>query len=318
MCNKQTREEAFTFIIDSLIESGDLTYNTNKQTKINEKTLLSALIQISVPLHKALTYSSVSGMSRGLRPIFSDNVLSKKTSQERWDNFLLSYFSLRYCSKCDSVLSFDTFYRSSSTFSGLQTYCIPCQNEMNAYNRDETLKHMVKVFIRENFLPHCNVCGYDVSWAAMEIHHKRYNTQKYPWTKNSSPSAYIFGVSPDTAEERFMLEKDNLQLICCNCHQNKHAFSSVDNQIGLKDSLVELGYKYACSITDCNEKTHLHLHHNNPKDKQYSFGDFITKSKQKILKDGFLELEMKKDVVILCGNHHREIHNPNKLIEKYK
>lgn len=282
-------------IVEKLETEHSIIWPISKRSKLTKDKLILGIersILKNKPLHETLDYKSYQGFNVAISKLSIN-----KPKQLEWRNFILNSYGYKYCKTCADIKLLDEFYDDKRY--GKQGKCKSCISN-GRYN-------IGIILLGEN--ANCYKCGYNSNFSALELHHINTNIDKPTYAINSNPAQYIFGCSNiETAKERYDFEKSNLKLLCRNCHQKEHFTSNIDTQSGLKSALICLYYEYKCNI--CDENIYLHLHHNNIEEKIVSFGSFQNLSKDRILKDKILEREMKKDVLILCGNHHREIHNP--------
>lgn len=116
----------------------------------------------------------------------------------------------KLCEYCGEEKLFNEFYprRNRKNGNGLSAYCKPCTN--------------AEVSIRKNIFKQkcidlkggkCQICGYNKCIDALEFHHLD------PLNKN-----FLFSTikSPFITEE-IKKELDNCELLCCNCHREKHS-----------------------------------------------------------------------------------------------
>lgn len=298
----KTRKEMLTYIFD-LLEDLDI---INWTPMYNRQTILEAFNQTEESPH-AFCGKTSTAFNGAMRKVFNTSKVftGYKGRTEKWDVFLLRLIGYKKCPKCKLTLTFSDFYKNKTKFSGVKDICKNCTSTTAKKERKENKEYIVK-----ELGGCCQSCGYDKNYAALDIHHELREPELFPWTiyngSNKKPSGYLINISKDTMKYRFDAEKHNLKLLCRNCHQKVENTGSNSNK-GMKEALEHLGYKYKCNI--CEENINLHLHHNSSKEREYGFGSFQNQSKDKILSDKFLEKEIKKDITILCGNHHMEIHN---------
>lgn len=273
--------------------------NTGKLSSVEKfiNILIKAYTK-DIEIWEAAGYKSNSNFSQ----MFNQIVYMKdKPKVVFWKIFFLRIIGYKQCKSCKSIKLLEEFSEDKTAKNGKVSLCKECRNKKSKYNRIDVKIHILTKY----FNTECSICGYNKNISALELHHINNDIIRPEYAKNSKPGSYIFNCSVQTAEKRTIIEKENLIVLCSCCHQKEHAKEG-QSPTDIIDSLEYLGYEYKCDV--CDENTHLHLHHNN-KDKKFTFSYFRGQSKQRILFDKLLEEEMNKDVVILCANHHREIHN---------
>lgn len=310
----ETRKELFEYIFD-ILEDLELV----KWTKMYTREVLTEAFSQTKKVPYIFCEKDASNFSASLRRIFNSHkeFTNYKGVSESWQTFLLRLINYKKCYECEKTKLIEEFNNNKATAFNVGCICKQCLSIKSKETREINKNYIVK-----ELGGYCIECGYKENNAALEIHHKDkhkkrpdYSINKYG--DNKSPSVYMINVSYNLMKVRFKTEQDNIELLCRNCHQKEPNINIYDSQKGLKAVLVELKYTYICEVENCNENINLHLHHNNPKEKTVAFGYFQNQSKKRILSEGLLEKEMNKDVSILCGNHHREYHNPIwKIIEE--
>lgn len=297
-------------IIDRIEDSNDditVIWPTSYHSKLTKDKFIIGIEKAyneNIALYLVFGYSCSSSFSRAINNIIS---IKDRPEQIHWKQYFLNIINLKLCPSCLEIKEVKDFNTSNNMINGKQCYCKTCANDSKKQHRKEIKIYLLNKYFNSGCS--CSICSYNSNLAALDIHHIDKTEKRPEWAINTSPSSYLYDCSIELAEKRIKNELYNLDVLCLNCHQEIHNISEIDKQIGLKDALGEINIEYKCEI--CSENERLHLHHNDERDeKAVSFCYFNNQPKNKILLEGTLEKEMKKNVSILCGNHHREIHNP--------
>ena len=221
-----------------------------KWTKIyNRNDIINAFSQINISPYIYMNKTQAA-YSSGMRRIFNTEKLNK-ISKESWDVYLLYLFSYKKCNICNKTQNINNFNADINRTHNLQHECVSCsinrkgqnylsnkdkyiENEkINRKNNKEELSKISKnrrkstklSLLGEN--PKCYICGYNKNLAALDLHHIDKIKERPEWTytekgKNKSPSSYLYRVSIELAVKRYNSEKDNLMIICANCHREEH------------------------------------------------------------------------------------------------
>ena len=297
------REEIYPLIIETLEEENLLQFSTSSRSLLNRNSLIEAFSQNETPFWKVCGYGSAQPFSNALARA---GKLVNKPKEIQWDSYLISLVGYNYCKTCNTCKQLEYFSKASKSHYGKLHKCKNCEAERHIVDKKIVIKEL------ENTIElKCDICKYNNNFAALDFHHIDANIKRPEWAIGRTPSTYLLLCSPEEIIKRYKVEENNLQILCHNCHQKEHNTTNY-TQDGLKQALSILGKEYKCEV--CEENINLHLHHNNPKDKECSFHDFGHQSSKKIIDDGKLKTELNKDVSILCGNHHAEIHNKKYFI----
>lgn len=136
---------------------------------------------------------------------------------------------------------------------------------------------------------HCEECGYSVSAAALEFHHRDPKTKEF--TLGSFNGSW----------EKLVAEADKCDLLCANCHRRRHRYRGpADAQAKKARAIAIMGGK----CTGCSNvvaDSLFEFHHWDPREKEFG-----------ISRDGLarpwdaIAAELLK-CVMLCANCHREL-----------
>lgn len=113
------------------------------------------------------------------------------------------------CSKCNTVKDNTEFYIRKN--GNLDSYCKACVNKVS-----KERKHDIKKQCLEYKGNKCEICGYNKCIGALHFHHL-------------SPSEKDFAISnlrSYTINDKIKKELDKCQILCANCHSEKHYYLS--------------------------------------------------------------------------------------------
>jgi len=194
----------------------------------------------------------------------------------------------------------------------------------------------------------CSICGYDKNYAALEFHHKEGGGKKFNLSADKLDrkreillkelekcilacvnchrnihSGKLGALLKEELNSLYFQEKG--KCVCCGVKLPKarskfcskeckrktdnkrvHLQSKIRRLQIREEALIKLGNKCSkCGLKPVN-KTILEFHHNGEKDSEINIllGNYKNKAK--------LGKELEK-CILLCGNCHREEHNPNKF-----
>ena len=144
----------------------------------------------------------------------------------------------------------------------------------------------------------CEDCGYDVSIAALEFHHRNSKTKD-------------FGVGNFNGSwERLVAEAAKCDLLCANCHRLRHRYRGSIVAGGKKARAVELMGGSCAGCSNVVLDSLFEFHHWDSRDKKFG-----------ISRDGLsrpwevIAAELLK-CVMLCANCHREVHAGVRRLER--
>lgn len=114
------------------------------------------------------------------------------------------------CNKCNKDQPESNFYKRSGRPGKFQAYCKQC-------NLENTLKRQrnFKIKCVEYKGGKCQDCGYNRSIAALEFHHRNPKEKSFDFS-------HVRLTSWDKNEEKIISELDKCDLICANCHRERH------------------------------------------------------------------------------------------------
>lgn len=229
---EKTREELFIYIFD-MLEDLELI----KWTKMyNRKLILEAFSQIDVFPYSYME-KKTSTFSLSMASVFNTHKKLNKTGNVSWDVYLLGLINYKKCSDCGKTLPYEHFYTRINRVSGMDSVCIKCSSKQCKIYRDNNKEDIAKnkkenrkinkQYIINELGGNCAICGYNRNTAALEFHHTDTNIKRLDYTidehgNNKSPSNYMLDVSFDEMRKRLENEKDNLSLLCANCHREIH------------------------------------------------------------------------------------------------
>lgn len=115
----------------------------------------------------------------------------------------------KLCKYCGEEKTIDNFYprRDRKNGNAVNPYCKPCSRAEVAVR-----KVRLKKLCLEYKGGKCEICGYGKCIDALEFHHID------PSIKNFSLSS----ISSPKLTNTIKKELDKCQLLCCNCHREKH------------------------------------------------------------------------------------------------
>ena len=120
------RLEAFEYIINDLDNKNLIIWGIAHNARLkhsNKDELIVALSNNSVA--NSLTNGNRGNLTKLLKRIF-DPIYYKKGRQEKWSNFLLRIYNLKYCGSCEEVLQHTYFRKNKSSTDGLNAHCKVC------------------------------------------------------------------------------------------------------------------------------------------------------------------------------------------------
>lgn len=156
----------------------------------------------------------------------------------------------------------------------------------------------------------CQECGENRPWL-LSFHHKDTDEKEY-------------NIKSIRTRRWSLIEKEILkcELLCHNCHQNKHFIEiPVDDKRNCNKSIIlEFIKKDCCDICGYNESNKsLHFHHKNPNNKNFVVSQGYISKRLKSVNDIEKELidELNK-CDLICANCHFDLHFDKEKFEKYK
>jgi hypothetical protein len=144
----------------------------------------------------------------------------------------------------------------------------------------------------------CEDCGYQLSVAALEFHHRDPTTKEF--TLGSFNGSW----------ERLVAEAAKCDLLCANCHRRRHKYEgSADAQVKKARAIAVMGG--VC--TGCSSvvpDSLFEFHHWDPREKDFGISrDGLARTWEAIA------AELLK-CVMLCANCHRELHAGVRALER--
>ena len=130
--------------------------------------------------------------------------------------------SMKVCSKCKTLLSFDNFNKKGE--GRLQPYCKPCDNAHSRERYANNREHHIKVIGKRNkhYLEElrtwtrglkesspCTDCNIYYPWYVMDFDHVR----------GEKVSDIALMVANRASKTRIQNELDKCELVCSNCHR---------------------------------------------------------------------------------------------------
>ena len=115
----------------------------------------------------------------------------------------------KHCNKCNQTKDENEFHiRNDTKRKNHRSWCKTCHS-LYSLNRQRERQKQIKL----EFGGKCQLCGYNKCLDALEFHHRIPKTKKYElsnmWTYNI---------------ENIRKEAQKCDLICANCHREKHIF----------------------------------------------------------------------------------------------
>lgn len=255
----KNRKELFNIILGILEECSAIKYaKTGYFTKEN---FLQALIQSDTSTFKAMGYSKSDSLAAALLKNISKEILDYRRdflgNNVSWDKYLLYLVDYRYCKKCNLCYKLKDFSYNNKDKYKKAPYCKTCSNNISKENRKgnkeeiskykkeyqilnknkladkkltkrkESVLYLIDLMAEDNKLPECSICGYKNNWAVLELHHIDSSLERPNWSytkegNKRNPSNYLLGCSITEMRRRYLYEKDNLELLCANCHREQH------------------------------------------------------------------------------------------------
>jgi len=144
----------------------------------------------------------------------------------------------------------------------------------------------------------CEDCGYDVSVAALEFHHRDSKTKE-------------FGVGNFNGSwERLVAEAAKCDLLCANCHRRRHHYRGTVAARGKKTRAIHLMGDRCGGCSSVVPDSLFEFHHWDARDKKFGISrDGMSRPWEAIAE------ELLK-CVMLCANCHREVHAGVRLVER--
>ena len=143
----------------------------------------------------------------------------------------------------------------------------------------------------------CEDCGYDVSIAALEFHHRDSTTKE-------------FGLGNFNGSwERLLTEADKCDLLCANCHRRRHHYRGTVTARGKKARAIRLMGDRCGGCSSVVPDSLFEFHHWDSREKKFGISrDGLSRRWEAIA------AELLK-CVMLCANCHREVHAGARILE---
>lgn len=146
----------------------------------------------------------------------------------------------------------------------------------------------------------CEACGYDISIAALEFHHRDSKTKDFGLGDFSGPW------------ERLVAEADKCDLLCANCHRRRHHYRGTVAARGKKARAIHLMGDRCGGCFLVVPDSLFEFRHWDAREKEFGISrDGLSRPWEAIA------TELLK-CVMLCANCHREIHAGVRLIERQR
>lgn len=144
----------------------------------------------------------------------------------------------------------------------------------------------------------CEDCGYGVTIAALEFHHRDSKTKE-------------FGVGNFNGSwERLVAEAAKCDLVCANCHRRRHNYQGTVAARGKKARAIELMGGKCGGCADVVPDSLFEFHHWDSREKKFGISrDGLSRPWEAIAE------ELLK-CVMLCANCHREAHAGVRQLER--
>ena len=217
----------------------------------------------------------------------------------------------KQCSVCKKIKFLNKFYNNKKSKDGLQYRCIACSEEYYIQNKKRILQNGIKFYEKNRIYKKTKreeakkytweiksktscKCG-EKDPVCLEFHHID------PTTKNNTIAELISkGASLDLLKR----EIDKCQIICANCHREKH-YNNIAKTLNKKVKYIRDIKQNSC-CKHC-KKTGIEIlvfHHKNQKTKLFSLGRFKhSETTTQMIKDEINKCD------ILCENCHRKLHH---------
>lgn len=98
----------------------------NRKNSLSKQEIIDYCSQFILTAKEFFPDKNQSTTSEKLRKAFG-TFLKDKPVAVTINNYALYSFGYIYCNTCNTILSFDSFYRSKNTWNGYKHYCISCQ-----------------------------------------------------------------------------------------------------------------------------------------------------------------------------------------------
>ena len=144
----------------------------------------------------------------------------------------------------------------------------------------------------------CEDCGYHVSIAALEFHHRD------PGTKGFTLGSF------NGSWEKLLAEAAKCDLLCANCHRRRHNYRGSAEAQAKKARAITIMGGMCSGCSSVVPDSLFEFHHWDPREKEFG-----------ISRDGLarpweaIAAELKK-CVMLCANCHRELHAGVRELER--
>jgi len=144
----------------------------------------------------------------------------------------------------------------------------------------------------------CEDCGYDISIAALEFHHRDSKTKE-------------FGLGDFNGTwERLVTEAAKCDLLCANCHRRRHDYGGSIAARGKKARAIELMGGSCGGCSSIVPDSLFEFHHWDAREKEFGISrDGLSRPWEAIA------AELLK-CVMLCANCHREAHARARVLER--
>ena len=223
------------------------------------------------------------------------------------DGRMRSLYRRRFCLECSPFGQHNTSRQPPGVMTPeeLVKYRHRKRNE-KTYRYQKKQRKQVKARLVALLGGRCQVCGYEGSMAALEFHHLDASGKEFAISK--------YGVSL----KRLLAEAQKCELLCSNCHRERHAAADALLDIHLvseyRRSLKMRAVQHMGSVCfACGRlgpRAIFDFHHWDAATKSFGIGqDGIPRRWDKVA------AELQK-CVMLCANCHREVHAGVRQLDK--
>tara|TARA_S200002703_G_scaffold90601_1_gene78114 strand:+ start:422 stop:814 length:393 start_codon:yes stop_codon:yes gene_type:complete len=117
----------------------------------------------------------------------------------------------KVCNKCGEKKDLTEFYSNGYTPKGSKKYkptCKPCEQKSKL---SKFYSRLADILTRQGKKYECELCGYNLNYAALNFHH-------------INPATKKFAVNDGKSRSLELLESEvrKCQLLCANCHAQEH------------------------------------------------------------------------------------------------
>ena len=128
---------------------------------------------------------------------------------------------MKKCNICGKYKNETEFYSNKKTKDKLNCYCKQCQ--LNKYRNEHRISnYYAKKKLVGYYGNKCIKCGYDKCLAALEFHHRNKEDKRF---------GINYMIANKFPLEEIFIEAEKCELLCVNCHREKHQQCKVQGHI---------------------------------------------------------------------------------------